>query len=170
MADYGKGPSKEDWARHSEIGNTGFRGWNVFQRLPVIMKAEIPWMRDWALGFAAVDDVSEFTAQGWRPLRTDHFGKDGLDNFNKTIGLRFNLESLDGTVKYKNHYLMIKPKDLREKQMKEQNENFEEYYSAISRQAYTHPQDPRADEMAESSYAKLEEERHKGPPQKGNVG
>jgi len=170
MADYGKGPSKEDWARHAEITNTGFRGWNVFQRLPVIMKVEIPWMREWAIGFANDDDMGEFTAQGWRPLRADHFGKDGLSNFNQTIGLRFNLESVDGTVKYKKHYLMIKPKDLREQQIKEQNDAFEEYYSAITRQAYVHPQDPRAAEMAAGSYAKLDEERHVRQPTKiGNI-
>lgn len=170
MADYGKGPSKEEWARHSEIMNTGFRGWDVYQRLPVIMKAEIPWLREFAFGFSVYEDMSDWTSRGWRPMRIDHFGKDGLKNFNETIGLRFNLESLDGTIKFKNSYIMIKPMEMRDEQMKKQNESFEEYYSKISRQSYVHPNDPRADEMAKKSTAVLEEERHQGPaPKRGNI-
>lgn len=164
MADYGKGPSKADWAKHSELLNTGFKGWNAFQRLPVILKSEVPWMREYELGFSTQDDMDNFTALGWKCLRAEHFGEQGIQTFNDTIGSRFNLVSVDGTVKYKGHYLMLKPKDMRDEQMRQQSENFEEYYSAIANQHYVHPRDPRAEEMAEGSSASMEEEHYTRTP------
>jgi hypothetical protein len=170
MADYGKGPSKEDWAKSNELLNTGFRGFDMFQRLPVVLKTHIPWMRDWTIGFSTVEDMDTFTSRGWRPVSTEHFGKDGLTNFNNTIGLRFNLSSVDGVVRYKGHILMMKPNEYREEQVKIQNESFEDYYSKISQQAYVHPKDPRGDEMAKGSYAKLDEEvHHRAPAKAGNL-
>jgi hypothetical protein len=170
MAEYGKGPSKSDWARHGELLNTGFKGWDVFQRLPLIMKSEIPWMRDFVLGFSPTDDMDTWTAKGWRPMRVDHFGEGGMQTFNETVGLRFNLISVDGTVKFKGHYLMIKPKDMRDEQMRRQNEEFEEYYHQISHQAYVHPRDPRAEEMAEGSTASLDESHFiRQPGQEGDA-
>lgn len=170
MVDYGKGPSKEDWAKSSELLNSGFAGFDMFQRLPVILKTYIDWMKNWEIGFSTVEDMDSWTARGWSPMRSEHFGKDGLNNFNATIGLRFNLSSVDGIVRYKGHILMVKPVEYREEQMRIQNESFEDYYKKVSRQTYVHPKDPRAEEMAEGAYAKMEEEiHHRSPKKSGNL-
>jgi len=168
MAEYGRGPSREEWGRHGEIINTGFKGWNVFQRLPIVMKAEIPWMREFALGFSGevdgVSDADEWLSKGWKPCRIEHFGEGGLENFNKTVGFRFNLQAVDGVIRYKRHILMLKPIDMRKDQERKQNEEFEEYYSQLMKQTYTHPRDPRHDEMAQYAASGMTEETYVRDP------
>lgn len=162
--DYGKGPSKDQWAKHSELLNTGFQGWDVQQRLPIILKAEIPWMRELTVGFASREKTADWFSRGWFPMRSEHFGETGLTNFNNTVGLRFNLHSVDGVVRHKKSVIMLKRRDDRDAQENAQNDSFEKYFSSISKQSYTHPRDPRAKEMAKYSSAGLEEDMYVRDP------
>ena len=162
--DYGKGPNKDQWAKHSELLNTGFQGWDVQQRLPVILKTEIPWMRDLTLGFAEPDNSEEWFSKGWFPMRAEHFGENGLKSFNETVGLRFNLSDTDGIVRYKGHILMLKRRDDRDAQEAAQNASFEDYFSRIANQSYVHPKDPRASEMAKYASGGLEEDLYVRDP------
>ena len=155
---YGKGPSKEEWATHDELLNTGAKGWNYLTRLPEVLKQEIPWLREFTMAFADEEDVDEFSYQGWRPMRSEHFGSEGLENFNKTVGYRFNLSDTDGIVRYRRLVLMLMPIDVRRRQMDARHNAFEDYYAKVTdeRQPYVHPDDPRREEMRE--YAKADRE------------
>ena len=129
---YGKGPSQAEWASHEELLNTGSKGWNYLQRIPEILKQEIPWLRDKEIAFADQGDIEEFSYQGWRPIRSEHFGTEGLVNFNKTVGYRFNLSDVDGVVRYRNLILMMMPKDFRKRLIRQRNEKYEDYYSRVT--------------------------------------
>jgi len=155
--DYGSGPTEDQWARHGELVNSGFSGFDVQQRLPIILKTEIPWMRQFTVGFST-GDTPEWIERGWFPMQVKYFGTKGLDNFNKTVGLRFSLHSVDGLVRYKDHILMLKRIDDRDVQEAAQNQQFEEYFAKISKQGYSHPLDPRRAEMEEYQTAGLEED------------
>jgi len=158
MSTYGKGPSRADWQKHSELLNAGIKGWNALQRLPKILTAEIPWMKDFKIGFCSEDDLAEWTSQGWRPLMTKDFGDEGFKTFNESIGLRFNLSDAAGMVKFRQNIIMIMEKDYREKLENLRNEEFERYYEAVTDQkAYVHPEDPRSEEMREYASAEREE-------------
>jgi hypothetical protein len=159
MVDYGKGPSKSEWATDEELLNTGAKGWNYLQRLPEVLQKHIPWLREYIMAFAIDDDVDEFSYQGWRPMRSEHFGSEGLKNFNQTVGYRFNLSDVDGVVRYKKQVLMLMPKDIRKRQMNIRNEAFENYYAKVTdeREPYVHPLDSRKDEMREAAKSEREE-------------
>ena len=159
MVDYGKGPSRAEWAQAEELLNTGTKGWNYLTRLPEVLKKNIPWLREYQMAFADEEDVDNFAFYGWRPMRSEHFGTEGLKNFNKTVGYRFNLSDTDGVVRYRRLVLMLMPTDVRKRQVNARNEAFEDYYRKISneRDPYVHPLDPRGKELASAAEAEREE-------------
>lgn len=156
--DYGKGPSRADWQKHSELLNAGLKGWNVLQRLPKILQEEIHWMKDFQIGFFSEEDIPEMTSLGWRPLMTKDFGEEGFKNFNESVGLRFNLSDAAGMVRFRNNILMIMDRDYREKLQARRHEEYENYHDTVTRsKAYTHPSDPRAEEMEGYAESSLQE-------------
>ena len=160
MSTYGKGPSRADWQKHHELLNAGIKGWNALQRLPVILTQEIPWMKDFKLGFCSEADMAEWTSQGWRPLMVKDFGDEGFKNFNESIGLRFNLSDAAGMVKFRENYLMIMDNEYRERLEDVRNQEFEKYYGAVTEQkAYVSPSDPRAEEMSQYAESTMQESR-----------
>ena len=172
MVDYGKGPSQAEWAQHEELLNTGNKGWNFLQRLPKVLQEAIPWLADKKMAFVAEDEIEEFSYQGWRPMRSEHFGTKGLKSFNEIVGFRFNLSDVDGVIRYRNLILCMMPKDLREDQMDRRHASYEEYYGKVTdeREPYVHPLDSRGDEMAEAassehSEAQLKHDENLAPGQ-----
>lgn len=158
--DYGKGPSRADWQKHHELLNAGIKGWNALQRLPKILKEEIPWMKDFEIGFFSESDMAEMISIGWRPLLTKDFGEEGFKNFNEAIGLRFNLSDAAGMVKYRENVLMIMDRDYRKELVKARDQAFEETYKkSVTSRVSSIANDPRADEMESYSSATLDETR-----------
>jgi hypothetical protein len=159
MTDYGKGPSRAEWAQHEELQNTGAKGWNYIQRLPKVLKSAIPWLAEMKIAFVDEDDIEEFSYVGWRPMRSEHFGTKGLKNFNEVVGFRFNLSDVDGVIRYRKLILMLMPEDVRKRQLRKRNEAFENYYSKVTdeKEPYVHPLDERASEMKEYASAEREE-------------
>jgi len=92
-------------------------------------------------------------------MRSEHFGTEGLKNFNDTVGYRFNLSDVDGVVRYRRQILMIMPKDVRKRQVGIRNQHFEDHYAKVTdeREPYIHPLDTRGEEMREGAEAILDE-------------
>ena len=159
MVDYGKGPSQAEWAEEDELNNTGISGWNYLQRLPVVLQRHIPWLKKFKMAFSSEDDVETFAASDWHPMRSEHFGTEGLKNFNKVVGYRFNLTDTDGVIRYRNQILMLMPKDRRERQMQRRHDHYEDYYKKVTneRAPYVHPLDPRGVELSDDSVSEREE-------------
>ena len=124
------------------------------------------------MAFVAEDEIEEFSYQGWRPMRSEHFGTKGLKSFNEIVGFRFNLSDVDGVIRYRNLILCMMPKDLRADQMDRRHRSYEDYYSKVTdeREPYVHPLDQRGDEMAgaassEHSEAQLKHDENLAPGQ-----
>lgn len=173
MVEYGKGPSRAEWAQHDELKNTGAKGWNFLQRLPAILRESIPWLADKKISFVSEDEIEEFSYHNWRPMRSEHFGTKGLKNFNDVVGFRFNLSDTDGVIRYRKLILCMMPEDLYKEKMDRQHEAHEDYYRKVTneREPYIHPLDQRGDEMAElTSIEHSEAElRHDPDMQPGQV-
>lgn len=144
-------PKASDWKQYDEVLNAGTRGFNALQVIPRIMQKEIPWLNDFNMGFCVAEDLPEWMTMGWQHLETSHLGD--TDEWNRAIALRFNISDAGGHVKYRDNYLMIMPKDYREKLKRIRNEAAErDFENAVEQTAsYAHPQDERYAEMKEAS-------------------
>ena len=148
-------PKPSDWKRHDEIINAGSKGFNHLDALPKIIPEEYPWLKDFKMGFCD-GEIPLWTTLGWQHLKTEHFD---TDSFNQAIALRFGLTDDGGLIKYMNNYIMIIPKDLREKQMAARHRESERLYSAQAEgQKYVIEDDPRAAEFINNENVKSEYE------------
>jgi hypothetical protein len=90
---------------------------------------------------------------GWIHLKTDMFD---VEEWNKSIGLRFGLVDDGGLVKFRENYIMIMDKTYRERLQNVRNREAEKDFSAAvdGASAYSHPSDPRHAEMLQLSREK----------------
>ncbi len=121
-------PQVSDWRRHEAILSSDRKGFNPLRDLYGILCAEYPWLSEWKLGFCVPDEVAEWRSQGWAFLEVSHLSQEGLDNFNKAISLKFGMTSSDGHVKHRDNFLMIMPKEFRDKQVGSRNERSERQF------------------------------------------
>jgi len=156
-------PKTSDWEKYEEVINAGTQGWNPLQRLPKLLEKEYKWMRDFNVGFCSEADLSHWRSIGWEHLKTEHFN---IDNFNNAIALRFGLTDDAGLIKYNDNWLMIQPKDFRERVLKARNDSFEEMYAqSVTAQGGAPDADPRKDELDRLSGGKLESYKVQNVPQ-----
>ena len=143
-------PKASDWNKYSEVLNAGIRGFNALVKIPEIIQKEIPEFKRFAFGFCDRDDVPEWRTMGWIHLRTDMFD---IEEWNKSIGLRFGLVDDGGLVKFRDNFIMIMDKDYRKRLENVRNEESEKDFSRAveGSTAYSHPSDPRHDEMMKAS-------------------
>ena len=149
-------PKPSDWKRHDEIINAGSKGFNHLDAIPKILPKEYPWLEDFEMGFCDEGEVPEWTTLGWQHLKTEHFE---VSSFNQAIGLRFGLSDDAGLIKFMSNYIMIIPKDLREKQMEARAKEADRLFLAQTEgQKYVHEDEPKHDRKIESSAAKSDYE------------
>ena len=147
-------PKPSDWGRVDDIVKASTRGYNALEALPRNLQKQYPWLRDFNFGFYTENDLPSRMMMGWRYLMVSDFA---IESFNEAIGLKHGLSDAGGHVKQGNNYVMIIPKDIREKQRAARNKQTEDAISDIGRaDRYVSPDDPRADEMLEAEGLRAE--------------
>ena len=123
-------PSVDDWRKEDIISSAGTKGWNPLKDLPELLWDNIPDLMKFEIGFCSETDIPLFKTIGWVHMRRDHFE---VDNFNQAIGLGLGLDDSSGVIKFRDNFLMIMPKDYRERVKNMRNIVFEESYERMSR-------------------------------------
>lgn len=143
-------PKASDWNKHAEILNAGLKGFNALTKIPEFMKKEIPELRRFKFGFASDNEVPEWHSMGWVHLETHMFD---VEEWNKSIGLRFGLTAVDGLIKYRENYIMIMDKDYRKRLETVRIDETEREFSASVEDAssYAHPEDPSFSKMKDGA-------------------
>jgi hypothetical protein len=120
-------PKVGDWKAEDSVLRAGVRGFNVLTELPRILKNQYRWLNDFEMGFFIEDDVPHMRSIGWGFLKKEHFD---IENFNEAIGLGHGLTT-DGTdnIKWRDNYLMIMPKNFRQKLVNIRNTMHEEQFT-----------------------------------------
>ena len=160
-------PKASDWSKYDELLSAGTRGWNPLVRLPELLRKEYHWMDDFEFGFCSEADIPNWLTQGWVFLDTSHFD---VSQMNEVVGIRFGLTDAGGHIKFRENYIMIQPKDFRDKLKKRRNEEAEAAYKAnIQGTKYVAPGDARGESettLEENSFtvASPEQKRVGRPP------
>ena len=109
-----------DWKNHDELLDSGSKGWHYQERLPELLKREIPELRAFEFGYCHEAELAMWISVGWRCLLRDDFE---ADEFNKVVGSRFQLTGTDSKLKIMDNYIMIRPLDLSEKMRRRRAED-----------------------------------------------
>jgi len=168
-------PKASDWKKHEELLRADTRGWNPQKRLPELLRKEYPWANDFAFGFIDKNNLAHARANGWEFLMTSAFD---IESFNDAVGLRFGLTTdAAGHVMAGSNYVLIQPRDFKEKMQRKRNEEFEESFSkSMENNRFAISEDPRREEILQDeslSYSTFSEDviedgkpRRRGRPPK----
>lgn len=155
------GPRASDWANHEEIIQANVVGFNPLMAFPKMIQKEFPDFRNFEFCFCSEDDLPDRRSKGWGFLEVAHL-QEGMETLNKNLALRFGLsDDGAGHVRWRENWILIMPKKLREKvELARFQHSEEKFNKQIESQEYVAPGDARG--HAESS---LEEQSIQIPPQ-----
>lgn len=154
-------PNKADWGKYKEVARASTSNWNALVDLPKVFKKEFTWLNEFDLGFFVDEDVTERMSLGWRWLEMVHFDYETIDSFNAMVGTRFGLSTdAAGHLKWRNNFLMIRPRELTDEIVRERNRIAHER-AIIPPPAHAVKGDPRENEVLEYSREHSEYEQTK---------
>ena len=138
-------PKVSDWHRHEEMLISGTSGFDHMDAIPRLLPKEYPWLKDFEFGFCAEHDLAQWRSLGWQFLECSHFD---VESFNQAIATPFGLTDDAGRVRFKDNYVMIMPKTLKEKKDDLSAKEADRLFRAqVEGQAYVSPLDPRGQEF-----------------------
>jgi hypothetical protein len=164
-------PKVTDWS--DTVYNAGTRGaFNVLRDLEKELHRTIEELRPYNIGLFSEDDINNVSTMGWRHMKSEHFD---YADFNSAVGLRYGMRlDASSNIMVGNNYVMMMPKNYREKVLKERTRVREaQEEAAHNAAAYVHPGDPNAASMREGALEMVNKDstsykvQAKGEPDRG---
>jgi len=141
-------PKVNDWpdkVRHA--GTVG--GFNILRDLAGALQEAIPDLKNFEIGLFVEEDLKNIMPIGWRYMTLEHLDFKTVDDFNRTVGLRYGLVvDANSHIKVGDNFIMIMPKKYRELVVQERQRALDKQNAlADAKAAYVHPNDPNFAEM-----------------------
>lgn len=119
--------SVNDWRMDEDIANAPTRGYSPQIELPKSLRKAYPELNDFEIGFTDKDPLPQWYGIGWRHL-DGHMFPD-IESFSRAVGTRFGVVlDAEGHVRQGTNYIMIMPRQYRERVNLKVSKESEDYY------------------------------------------
>ena len=145
-------PKLNQWSdKVYQAGTTG--GFNILRDLERELQQAIPDLKAYNIGLFVEDDLKNVMPIGWVYMDYGHLDYETVESFNNAIGLRYGIViDSSGHLKVGDNYIMIMPKDYREKVKAERKRAYDlQNQEAMDASTYVPQSDPRYEEMQEGA-------------------
>jgi len=145
-------PRLNQWSdKVYQAGTTG--GFNVLRDLEKELQRAIPDLKAYNIGLFVEDDLKNVMPIGWVYMDYGHLDYETVESFNNAVGLRYGIViDPSGHLKIGDNFIMIMPKDYREKVKAERKRAFDrQNQEAMNAGNFVPASDPRRAEMEEGA-------------------
>lgn len=146
-------PKLNQWSEKVyQAGTTG--GFNVLRDLEPELQQAIPELKAYNIGLFVEDDLKNVMPMGWVYMDRGHLDYETTEDFNNAIGLRYGIVAdASSHLKIGDNFIMIMPKDYREKIKAERKRAYEiQNNEAMAASTYVPKEDPNYEKMQEAAH------------------